>query len=278
MNHQETTDRKSLRRLVVAAAIIGVSVLASLYFADKSATILLVSIAAVAVPIFAVIASWVGPGLREVANGETLLGEGARIAIVLLVVGFARMVFEDLSLREVAAFVGPLFAVMFALVAYADRDRRQGSDGIMDRLGGAAMRVHFAGYIAGLAAGIAVSAPLTDWRWTFAAYPLAFAAGKLTVDLLSPTPARLRLSTLSGALARMTVLSPLLWGLPWGIVYAAFHVATADAMVGSSTLTFGLRGSLVTILYVVGAVGLVLAAMTSLVYVQEVFARRTPAN
>lgn len=270
-------------RLHVAALVLGVLVLSTFYFV-RPASLLAMPILIVLVPIVVVTTQWLG--LRRHASQPTTLRARAASFLTFVVAAMAgpmitREPDEWLPIVPIIAAVTITGFIVYAI--YASRIKPYATDGSVSRLSADGIRAHFTGYIVGLAAGIGaatlvrVYGPLADmWLWSAVAYGIAFAVGKLAADLLSPTPAPYRQPTMSSALLRMTALSPLWWGLPWGIAYAGYTAVTLNAM--NIGLRFLMMDGLSSVLHVATAVTLVFAALTILVYVQEVIfePRREP--
>jgi hypothetical protein len=123
--------------------------------------------------------------------------------------------------------------------------------------------VHFAGYVLALAAAIASAGLLDGWSARTAGFVGGAVVGKLVADFMFAQPAPLGDARLSHALMRMTVLSPLWWGLPWGLLAAGyFHILENGR---STFFTSGLP----VVYHVVIAVVFVFAAMTAVAFAQE---------
>lgn len=276
----KSEDENALQRLYTAAFVVGALLFALIYFVRPVMFLVMPALIGI-IPVWMVIGHWVGWRAREPAETSSDVFIGAVAFVVAAVV--AVMVGRDPDewfpiVPVVAAIASTLAIVQFA---YEWRARRYANDGPIARFSRKAAAGHFAGYAFGLTLGIAAAIVVRtrfeledEWFWSGSAYGIAFAFGKLFADMLTPVPARFRMPTLSGALIRMTVVSPLWWGLPWGIAYAGYAVFSFPMWL---SWEFMLREAVLRTLHVAAAVTLVFAALTILVYAQELFLKR-PSN
>lgn len=258
--------------------MMGGLLLAVLYFA-RPATFLLIPALTVLVPIVVVTTHWLGLNVQQVQSFRSI-ASGILIATVAGVAGpmSARDPDEWVPIVPVTAVAVVTIFSVYAI--YARRALAYDIDGAVERLSVDGLRAHFTGYVAGLAAAIGaatiVETQLTisdKWPWSGAAFGIAFALGKLVADLVSPRPSPFRQASMSGALLRMTALSPLLWGLPWGIAYAGYDFVTFNSMRGGASW-YDAESILSSVLHVAVAVTLVFAGLTILTFAQELFVFR----
>ena len=223
----KSEDDDASQRLYAAAFAVGALLLALVYF-EWSVLLLVMPAVGVMIPIWMVIGHWLG----WQANTPPETSSGALLRILVTTVAAVVIAVSGRDPDEWFPVVPAIAAVMLTFVVvqmvYAWRARAY-ANGPIGRLTATAAAAHFAGYVFGLAAGISAATFVAtrfkledEWLWTGLAFGMAFALAKLFADLMMPEPARLRTSTLSGALLRMTVVSPLWWGLPWGIAYAGY--------------------------------------------------------
>jgi hypothetical protein len=109
-----------------------------------------------------------------------------------------------------------------------------------------------------------------------AAYVSAALLAKLTVDFLFTKAAPLNDRALSAALMRMTVISPLWWGLPWGLLIAG-HLATIDHQRGAP-IAQSIVENLSVAYHVAIATVFVFAAVTAVAFLRESRADRAWAS
>jgi hypothetical protein len=169
-----------------------------------------------------------------------------------------------------------LFAVVMRAV-YVWRDAYSRRLGVFpahrSRISAAAITMHLAGYVLAFTAGLLAAAHAGNWSQRMTAYIGAALITKFIVDLLVAPSPPLDDRSQTRALTRMTVLSPLLWGVPWGLLIAGYFIAMEGRSVLAEQLLAG--NSLSLLANIAVATTLIFAATTIVVFVSEPAADKT---
>jgi hypothetical protein len=258
------------KRATVVMGAITVAATVGAMLAGNPALFALPVVAAIA---FGALPSWIGVEPRYpvpsiwAAVYSNILGFGVPMVGVLLM--FVMLNKGDL---RYAALVPA--AVTGALVYSAYRWRYLGE--AMARVRGvrAGMPVvdrlwrHYLGYALGLAGGgVALSATRgIDWSFGTALFAIVFLAGKAAVDLSLPQPP-LKTERLSTAALQLAAMSPVWFGLPWGVAltFALAALTPADWSVLTAVST-----NTVTVVYVTIASVVVFTAFALVAFLIEV--------
>ena len=257
------------KRAALAMGAIAVAATVGAMLAGKPALFALPVAAAIA---FVALPSWIGveprypvPSLWATMYGN-MLGFGVPMVGVLLM--YVMLNKGDL---RYAAFV-PV-AVAGALIYSAYRWRYLGE--AMARVRGvrAGMPLvdrlwrHYLGYAVGLAAGgVALSATRgMDWSLSTGLFAIVFLAVKAAVDLSLPQPP-LKTERLSTAALQLAAMSPVWFGLPWGV---ALTFASVDLTAGRWSLLTAVSSNAVIVVYVTIATVVVFTAFALVAFLIE---------
>jgi hypothetical protein len=238
--------------------------------------------AAVLLPTWWVVESWLGLHAREIYEAKSTFWFRQLTFALLAVVTFAFGVFYRRADWDADSLVivAPMFAALIVRTIYLWRDLHGRSFGVFrapaSRFSGGAIFAHLAGYAVALAAGFAAASYAGDWLSRLAAYAGAVMFGKLAIDLLVASPPPLDDRSLTSALTRMTVASPLLWGVPWALLVAGYFMGVEERGVWS--LEQFAEDYTLTLANVVIAVVLIFAVATAAVFVFEPRADKTWAK
>lgn len=232
---------------------------------------ILIAAALVAVPVWLAVKSWLALDASD-ADGLPAGFWRQRLIGVIAVVGafsisfFSRGIEWETALLPVAVLIG---AMAWALYAWRDALGRPVGwlTATFERVSVEGAFVHLAGYMLALAAALAASTCFDGFAARSAAYIGAGLTAKLVADFVFATSAPLGDRTLAAALARMTVLSPLWWGLPWGVLIAGCLVATQDQP--QWEIMALITSNLPVIWHVMIATVLVFAAVTTVAMIRE---------
>lgn len=132
---------------------------------------------------------------------------------------------------------------------------------------GARLWRHYLGYAAGLAGGV-MAAVLTrevDWNLGPLLFASVFLAGKAAVDLALPQPP-LKTERLSRAGLQLAAMSPLWFGLPWGVALA---VGAASTVPGDWSTLSSLPSHATTVVAMTVAAAAVFAAFALIAFLME---------
>jgi hypothetical protein len=255
-----------------ARTALGLTVLVGivLAFAARDLGFILIASAAVAFPIWLVTESWLALGPQEPDAPLHGFWRGRLAGALPVIVGFAiGMSFYRERLEwQVLLILAPMLTGVAVRALYAWRDAKSRPIGLLTasfaRISYDGACAHFASYAIALAAGVAAAAQFDDMLPRAVAYACAVLLGKLAADFVFTKPAPLDDRTLSGALMRMTVLSPLWWGVPWGAFAAGFFFAFRPNFKGPVAAL--ILDVLPILCHVAIAVVFVLAAVTAVAY------------
>lgn len=259
-----------------ARAAFGVTLLAgiALAFLARDHRFILIACGVVAVPIWLVTESWLALDAREPSGTLRDFWRDRLFGTLPVLVGFMAGFLSynrDGWNWDVLPVAVPVFIGVVARTVYAWREAQSRPVGLLttrfDRTSAGGIAAHFASYVFALAAALAASAPFGDFSSRTAAYVGAGLLAKLAADFVFTKPAPLDDRTLSGALTRMTVLSPLWWGLPWGVLIAGYFFILEDDPRWPITSVIG--DNLPIVSHVLIAVVLVFAAVTAVAYFRE---------
>lgn len=171
-------------------------------------------------------------------------------------------------------FLGVLpIAVLGALIYSVYRWRLLGVS--LARVRGAVVRMspgerlwrHYLGYAAGLIAGalaVTVAGETANWLAAAGFYGGAFMIAKAFVDLLLPQPP-LETERLSDAAAQLAVMSPVWFGLPWGVTLTGL-MATVET---GKPFVAAVADDAITVGYVAIASVIVFTAIAAVAFVME---------
>lgn len=129
---------------------------------------------------------------------------------------------------------------------------------------------HYLGYAAGLTAGavaVIVAGAGQNWLMAAGAYGGAFMIAKALVDLSLPQPP-LEAERLSDTAAQLAAMSPVWFGLPWGVALTGL-MATAET---EKPFVVAVADDAITILYVAIATFVVFTAIAAVAFVMELVA------
>jgi hypothetical protein len=274
-------QERRYERLRLAKGL-AVVLIAPTLFVFRDIGMFLVAVYAVVIPVFLVVDSWLGLAAREPPVTLTRYlraraGELATLLIAFAVGMFWGRPFETIP-WGVASIVLAAAAVFVVRAIYLWRERYRptnyGLTGVAAAdtlLSPQAVRIHFAGYAIGLAAALTAAAATGDPLAASAAYFTAFVAGKLAADMIWPLPASLASGPASRTLAKMTAVSPVLWGAPWGIAAGGGYFLWTLSFQPQYVTSAAQAGAWVS-LSVAVAVPLVFALLTAIAYGHEVLA------
>jgi hypothetical protein len=273
----EAAGQESRReRVFVAVGATGALILASM-FVFRDIGYFLLSVYAVALPIFFVVESSLGLIRRDPSLGFLAYLAARALEFVVIVVVFLAsfLLRRDGIDWEVIGFLGAPLAALLARIVYRWRELRRptnhefGDDpSAFVVLSRSARHIHWASYAIGFAAALVAVSQFDTWQSVGSAFVAGFLAGKLAVDLLWQTPASLAAGPPSRALTKMTALSPFLWGLPWGVLAGAYYAHWMLSLRPQDTAWALIDGAGVG-LRVAIAVSLVLGLVTAVAYLHE---------
>lgn len=253
----------------VIIALIG----AGLAFLSRELHYFLLGGAAVLLPAWWVVESWLGLQSREPYESLRTfwLQQFVMIATAAGVFTFNLLSRgDDWDWNRFDFFAVMLFAVLMRAV-YIWRDAHSRRLGVFpayrSRISTAAVTLHFVGYVLAFTAGLVAAGYVGDWSQRMTAYVGAVLITKFMVDLLVAPSPPLDDRSQTRALTRMTVLSPLLWGVPWGLLIAGYFMAIDGGSLLAEQLLAG--NGILMMLNIAVATTFVFAVATIVVFVLE---------
>lgn len=218
-------------------AALGIAALAGvgLAFLERDLGFILMASAAVAFPVWLVVESWLALGPQQLQVDMRSLWRNRLVFAVTVIVGAAVGMLSNNRTRsnlEGLLFLLPVLIGFAARALYVWRDAQVRPIGLLKasfaRISYAGALAHFASYVIALAAGLAAAAQFEGWLLRAVAYACAAILAKLAADFVFTKPAPLDDRSLSAALVRLTVISPLWWGFPWGVLIAGHFFVGED--------------------------------------------------
>lgn len=219
-------DLRRKRAGILTGLVFGLSVVA--VFLVGGVAVAVGAVAALMVVI--AVPSWVGvePRYPVPTLWQALLGHLAAVAVpavglLLLYIMWSKGKVEQLSAVPILVIAAAVYAVYrWHHLAGALARVRGASAGmpLLDRLWR-----HYLGYAVGLAVGIAAASAGDLRQWTLSASLFAgsFLIMKMMVDVALPQPP-LASRRLSATFLILTLMSPVWFGLPWGVAQAVLSV------------------------------------------------------
>lgn len=246
---------------------------AALAFLFREPHYFLLGGAAVLLPAWWAVESWLGLHLREPYESSRTFWAQQFVMIATVVAVFTFNLLSRGGKWEWDSFDFVAVMVLAVLIhaIYTWRDVRSRRLGIFpahrSRISASAIIHHLLGYAAALVGGFVAAAHVDDWSLRITAYIGAALVAKFVVDLLTAPSPPLEDASQTRALTRMAVLSPLLWGLPWGLLIVGYFIAMDSR--GFFIEHLFAENRIFLVLNIAIATTFIFAAATSIVFVSE---------